>query len=108
MATSIDYDPEGTTIVLPDGRTLHVWHHDCESCTSVDVWTTDGKDHDGEVTVNGDVRRTSAEDRAPFGLFTMAGGSRWEMAGGADPLPVVPFKRATQTTAILLWQDGAK
>src|SRR4051812_23104084 len=29
---------EPLRLVLPDGRTLGLWAHHCESCTSVDVW----------------------------------------------------------------------
>ena len=106
MSTIIDYDPEGTAIRLPDGRVAHLWHHDCGTCTSLDVWTTDGAEH--VFTVNGEHRETADNTRAPMGVFTMSAGSRHEMAGGADPEPVVPFGRATQSTVILLWKDGAK
>lgn len=106
MSTTIDYNPEGTAIVLPDGRTLHVWHHHCGACTSVDVWTTDGAEH--VMTIDGEPRRTGDDTRAPMGVFTMAAGSRHEVEGGADRDPVVPFGRSTQSTVVLLWQDGAR
>jgi hypothetical protein len=108
MSTIIDYDPEGTAIRLPDGRVAHLFHHHCESCTSLDVYTTTPGRPEHRVTVNGEHRKTGDDTHAPMGMFGFAGGSRWEMAGGADDSPLVPYNRATLTTAVMIWSDGAK
>lgn len=101
--TTIDYDPEGTVIRLPSGRTLHVWHHDCEHCTSVDVWTEDGQPTH-PLTDNGEkCWPTAAEQRAPFGMFAMAGGRRFK-SGGVDAVPCTNTYPAL-TTAMLVWSD---
>lgn len=98
--TTVDYGADGVAVRLPDGRTLHVWHHHCAECTSVDVWltTADGREH--AVSAN-----TGDRTRAPFGLFTFAGGARHEMASGADAGAEHCHGRAAQGTAVLVWRD---
>lgn len=65
-------------IRLADGRVLHLWHHTCESCTSVDLWTTRGREVE-EVS-----ERTGDTTRAPMGIFTMTNGTRETLKRDTD------------------------
>ena len=98
-------DDEPLHLLLPDGRTLGLWAHHCEDCTSLDVWTerpgaAPASYHFGGVMAD----RTGAPDRQPFGLFTLTGGRGFEMAGGSDATAAT-MKRNAQSTAILVWND---
>lgn len=53
---------ETLEILLPDGRIAHLFYHGCESCNSLDVWTTRGQLFE-EIS-----KRTGDTTRAPVGI----------------------------------------
>ena len=55
---------------LPDGRKLHLYVHHCDECTSVDVWTTRGRE------VEAISRNTGDTARAPMGAMPWLNGTR--------------------------------
>ena len=99
--TTIDFPTDGEPLVirLPDGRTAHLWHHDCDECTSLDIWTetADGRKH----TLSANTGKPTA---APSGVFTFANGRRYEMANGYAPQPET-MGRTAHATVVLIWHD---
>lgn len=81
---------------LPDGRKLHLYVHTCDECTSLDVWTTRGREVE-EVSIN-----TGDTTRAPVGLMPWINGQRVRVPGpavdGSHGWPAV-------ATATLVWHD---
>lgn len=89
-------------IGLPDGRTAWLYYHTCESCSSLDVWTT----RDREVE---DVSaRTGDTTRAPVGVIAWRNGDRatltdrdgndWKASPGSHKWPAA-------ATVVLVWDE---
>lgn len=82
---------------LPDGRKLHLYIHTCSDCTSLDVWTTRGNDHE-EIS-----RCTGDTTRAPMGLMPWLNGLRPKL----DAQPCAgSFGWPAVSTATLVWDGG--
>jgi hypothetical protein len=85
---------ETLNIELPDGRIAHLFYHGCESCNSLDVWTTRGREFE-EIS-----ERTGDLTRAPVGLQIIKNGA-WvkvdtEAIEGSHEWPAV-------STVHLIW-----
>jgi hypothetical protein len=100
MTTQTIDMPEGELIVrLPGGRLLHVWAHDCPSCSSVDVWTQTSDLREHAVSEN-----TGDETRAPLGIMAITNGQRRCLEGGYEPT-AQSHGYPTHSTAVLVWND---
>jgi hypothetical protein len=87
---------EKVTLELEDGRQVHLWLHDCESCTSLDVWTTRGNEVE-EISAH-----TGDKSRAPMGLFAWRDGFRRTV--DAEPMEG-SHKWPAVGTVTLIWHD---
>lgn len=92
-------------LIAPGGRRVYLWPHHCDDCSSLDVWTTRGRELEQLSADTGDTTR------APVGLFAMANGRRATLAaeGAAGAWPADPSSRGwpAASTVALIWQDGA-
>lgn len=101
---SANYGPidANQTVVLTteSGREIHLWLHECDSCVSLDVWTTRGNEVEDIAKDTGDTTR------APIGCFTLTGGRRTVLDAGIAPVPDTR-NYPPLTTAVLIWNDNA-
>lgn len=92
--------PHEHMVISTNGRTIHLWLHECPSCCSLDVWTDRGLDVEEISATTGD------ETRAPLGLFTIVKGAGHQLDTGLAPVHGSQG-RPPLTTAHLVWNDNA-
>lgn len=96
MTTEIEIIPGEEYVFKAGRRTAHLWLHDCEHCTSVDLWTDRGREHEA---ISAGTRDTT---RAPSGLAVWVGSRRPET--GIDTAPSSHGWPAASTIN-LIWDD---
>jgi hypothetical protein len=98
--TTVTLIPNETIVLeMPDGRTAHLWYHTCDTCTSLDVWTTRGNEVE-EISKN-----TGRTETAPVGVFGWRNGSR-----SVFPTDSVPGSHGWPAvgTVTVIWNDHDK
>jgi hypothetical protein len=92
---------EELVVRLESGRVVHLWAHHCDNFDSLDVWTNTADERDHEISAE-----TGDNKRAPFGLFAMVRGHRYELEELDEPSELPETNgREPMTTAVLVWHD---
>jgi len=90
---------EAVTLRLPDGSEVGLWVHHCDSCTSIDLWRTRGRE-DEEISA-----QTGATDRAPMGLFGFKNGHKVKVDGDRETYPESHGHSAV-STIVAVWNKS--